>query len=108
MEMKGLEDKPQNGPKSKNCSYWAKWANVSFIGSRTKPPTYGPQWHSFSAARRRLSTSDPNKSQSLGLYLASYTHSTLHLDFKKYPKQHKPCITYFIMLDFHHWNIVHG
>jgi len=62
MEMKGLEDKPQNGPKSKNCSYWAKWANVSFIGSRTIPPAYGPQWHSSSAARRRPSTSNPNKS----------------------------------------------
>jgi hypothetical protein len=26
MEMKGLEDKPQNDPKSQNDSYWAKWA----------------------------------------------------------------------------------
>jgi hypothetical protein len=102
MEMKGLEDKPQNGPKSKNCSYWAKWANVSFIGSHTVPHAYGPQWHSSSAARRRPSTLDPNKSQSPGLYLTSCTHSTLHPDFKKYPKQHKPCITYFIMLDFRH------
>jgi hypothetical protein len=24
--MKGLEDKPQNGPKSQNCSNFAKWA----------------------------------------------------------------------------------
>jgi hypothetical protein len=44
MEMKGLEDKPQNGPKSINYSYWAKWANVSFIGSCTVPLAYGPHY----------------------------------------------------------------
>jgi hypothetical protein len=26
MEMKGLEERPQNGQKLQNCSYWAKRA----------------------------------------------------------------------------------